>query len=305
MPKLLSKIVMTAMLVSLTTTAQAQIPSAAPSIPPAQPTPANGVPSPTASPSPTPSTTPAASTTDIKLLGKALGVFWQGNRAQTNSQIVMTVQEKNTNKTLVQINATVKTIAQTGDKFRSELIVSKAGSPTKLNYTIVCDGQNVWVYRPDKRQYAQTTFPAFKGEYYSLLIGLSSVFFVSMSETGRKEIIADISANRSPLQSIPQNEIKNLQGSNRQVDGQNLYAYSYDNSADKSNFTGLVQPDTGVLKQIEFTSNDARGDLKIVEKILTHATTNNNANDRLFKFAPPRGVRKVKSLSGDLNKLLQ
>ncbi len=306
----------TAALVSLTGTAQAQLPSASPTIPPVQPEPSNGLPSappsdptrtpatPTVTPTPSPTIAPSANTIDLKLLTKAVGIFWQGSRSQTQSQIVMTIQGKSTNTKLVTINATSTTIAQTGDKFRSQLTISKVGSPSKLTYTIVGNGQTVWVYRPDKRQYARYTFSAFKSEYYSTLIGLSSVFFVSMPEPTRKQIIASLKTDSNPLSSISPTEIKNLQGSNRLIDGQNLYVYSYDNKEEKLNFSGLVQPETGILKQIEFVSNDERADLKITEKILSH-TTSNDTTSQTFRFSPPRGVKQVKSVSSDLIKLLQ
>jgi outer membrane lipoprotein-sorting protein len=305
MLKFLSKLVVAAVLVSMTGSAQAQLPSASPSIPPAQPQPSNGLPStPPNNPTPTPTTAPATTNIDLKLLNKAVGQFWQGNRAQTQSQIVMTIQSKTPNAKLVEINATSKTIAQTGDKFRSQLTISKVGNPSKLTYTIVGNGQTVWVYSPAKRQYAKYTFPAFKSEYYSTLIGLSSVFFVSMPEETRKQVIASFKTDSNPLSSIPQTDIKNLQGSNRLVDGQNLYVYAYDNKEEKLSFSGLVQPETGILKQIEFVSNDERADLKITEKILSHTTSNNTAS-KTFRFSPPRGTKQVKSVSDDLLKLLQ
>lgn len=294
--KFLSKIVTATVLVSLTSNAQAQLPPALPAKPQSQPPP-------TIAPAPTPSAPPTSTTLDLKLLSKALGVFWQGNLAQTESQIVMTIQGKSANANSVKINATAKTIAHTENKFRSELTVSRSGIPSKLTYTIVCDGNNVWMYRPDKHQYSQSTFPEFQAQYYSLLIGISSIFFVSMSELGRKEILDDLAANRSPLKSMPPDKMTNLQGGNRQVDGQNLYVYSYDNKDDRSNFSGFVQPETGILKQVEFTINNQGKDLKIVEKILSH-TTKTDSNKQIFRFSPPKGVKKVKSLSSDLLQLI-
>jgi outer membrane lipoprotein-sorting protein len=305
MLKLLSKIVVATVMVGLTGTAQAQVPTVSPSIPPVQPQPADGLPSPIpTNPAPTPTPAPATSSIDLNLLSKAVRQFWRGNRAQTQSQIVMTIQTKTPTARLVEINATSKTIAQTGDKFRSQLTVSKVGSPAKLTYTIVGNGKNVWVYNPAKRQYAKYTFSAFKSEYYSTLIGLSSVFFVSIPEDIRKQTIASFQSDSNPLSSLPLADIKNLQGSNRLVDGQNLYVYSYENKAEKLSFSGLVQPETGMLKQIELVSNDERVDLKITEKILSHTTSNNNTS-QAFRFAPPRGAKQVKSVSGDLLKLLQ
>lgn len=298
------------MLASLTSTVQAQTPTSTPtpklpptpnSTPTTTPRPTltpNSIPAPT-----TPSARPTATTPDLKLLTKAIGIFWQGNRAQTESQVVMTIQPQGKNTTPVQINATVKTIAQTDDRFRSELILSRSGSPTKTAYTIVCDGQNVWIYRPDKRQYSQTTFSEFKPQPYSLLVGLSTVFFVSAPEAGRKTVITDIAAGRDPFKSIPAELMANLQGNTRQVDGQSLQVYTTDNKVSKISFTGLIQPVTGILKQIEFTSTTEVGDMKIVEKIMTHTTTT-NPSKQTFKFSPPPGVKKVRSDS-DLLQLVR
>jgi outer membrane lipoprotein-sorting protein len=287
MSKILSAIAISTMLVSLTSNVHAQ---KTPTAPPAN--------------NPTPSATPTATTPELKLLGKAIGLFWQGNRARTESQIVMTFQRKGTKASPVQINASVKTIAQTEDRFRSELTISRAGSPTTITYSIVCDGQTVWMYRPDKRQYSQSTFAEFKPQPYSLLVGLSTVFFVSIPEPGRKAIVRDIAAGGDPFKSIPASQLNNLQGTIRQVDGQNLRVYTFDNPAEKSSFSGFVQPETGFLKQVEFTSNIAEVDIKIVEKISTHTTTT-DPSTKTFKFSPQPGVKKVQSVATDLLQLLQ
>jgi outer membrane lipoprotein-sorting protein len=289
MPKFLSEMVVAVMLVSLSSTVGAQTPTSTP-----RPTP-----TPT-----TPSVKPTATTPNLKLLTKAIGIFWQGNRAQTDSQIVMTIQRPGKNISPIQINATIKTIAQTDDRFRAELILSRSGSPNKIAYSIVCDGQNVWIYRPDKRQYSQTTFSEFKPQTYSLLVGLSTVFFVSAPESGRKTVVTDIAAGRDPFKSIPAELIANLKTNVRQVDGQNLQAYILDNPSSKISFSGLIQPETGVLKQIEFANTTETGDIKIVEKIMTHTTTT-NPNKQTFRFSPPPGVKKVQSVDKDLRQLFQ
>jgi outer membrane lipoprotein-sorting protein len=286
MSKFLSAIAISTILVSLASHVHAQAPTAPPAT------------------TPTPSATPTATTPELKLLGKAIGLFWQGNRARTESQIVMTFQRKGTKTSPVQINASVKTISQTEDRFRSELTISRAGSPATITYSIVCDGQTVWMYRPDKRQYSQSTFAEFKPQPYSLLVGLSTVFFVSIPEPDRKAIISDLATGGDPFRSIPTAQLKNLQGNIRQVDGENLRVYTFDNPAEKSSFSGFVQPETGFLKQVEFVSNIADADIKIVEKISTHTTTT-DPSTKPFKFSPPPGVKKVQSVATDLLQLLQ
>jgi outer membrane lipoprotein-sorting protein len=286
MSKFLSETIVTVLLLSLTSSVRAQTPTAAPT------------------PAATPTAAPTATAPELKLLGKAIAIFWQGNRAQSESQIVMTFQTKGNKGNPVQINANVKTIAQTGDRFRSELTISRSGSPTSISYSIVCDGQTVWMYRPDKRQYSQSTFAQFKPQPYSLLVGLSTVFFVSMPEAGRKAVIADIRAGGDPFKSLTPSQIANFKGSIREVDGQNLRVYAFDNPAEKSGFSGFIQPETGTLKRVEFVSNTSEVDVKIVEKIVSYTTTT-NPNTKSFRFAPPPGVKKVQSVATDLLQLLQ
>jgi outer membrane lipoprotein-sorting protein len=286
MSKLLSAVAIAAMLVSFTSNVRAQTPTTTPTTTPA------------------PSATPSATTPELKLLGKAIGLFWQGNRAQTESQIVMTYQRKGTKAAPVQINATIKTIAQTEDQFRSELTITRSGSPATITYSILCDGQTVWMYRPDKRQYSQSTFAEFKPQPYSLLVGLSTVFFVSMSEPGRKAVVADLATGTNPLKSLTASQAANFKSSIVKFEGQNLRAYTFDNQAEKSNFSGFVQPETGILKRVEFVSNTPEAEIKIVEKIINHTTTS-DPSIKTFRFSPPPGVKKVQSVATDLLQLLQ
>jgi outer membrane lipoprotein-sorting protein len=300
--KLLSKLLVAAVISSISTNVRAQVPS--PTLPKSTPTAVPTVaPSPSVAPAPTPATTPAASNLDRKLLGKAVSVFWQGNRARTESQIVMTVRPKGRNTNPIQINANVKTIAQTGDRFRSDLTVSRVGSPVKFTYSAICDGKNVWLYRPDKREYSQLKFTDFKPQFHSLLVGLSTIFFVSMVESDRQTIVKAIASGLNPFEAIESKELADLKGSTRQVDDKNFYVYAYDRQEDKSNISGFVQPDTAILKRIDFANSIDEGDINIVENIISHKAINSN-NNRIFKFIPPKGVKKVKNFSVDLMQLI-
>ncbi len=257
---------------------------------------------------PTPATSDPISSTapDLKLLNQAVGLFWQGNRARTESQIVLTIQGKTAAFNSVTINATVKSIAQTGDLFRSELTISRSGNPTKNIYTIVSNGRDVWLYRPDKGRYSQLKLSEFKSQFYSPLIGLTSIFFVSMSEKDRQKLITDLASNPNYFKLLTAEEIKNIQGITRQVDGKNLYVYYYSNPKVNTNFVGFVRPDTGKLQQVEFVSDSEFAVVKIVEKIIDRTTTTTvESPDRLFKFSPPQGTKKVDSISTELLQLLQ
>jgi outer membrane lipoprotein-sorting protein len=291
--KLLVGIAVTTGFVNLTNIGQAQVPSTAPKVTP-QSQPNSTTPLRPASPQP--STTPTLTTPDLTLLGKVVGTFWQTNCARTESQLVMNVRDKSAD---IQVYATIKTLAQTGNKFRTELAFAQPGSAPTATYTIVSNGKQVWIYRPDKRQYSQTTFPKFQAESYSFLIGASSIFFLSLSEPDRQEAIAALATDRNFLAVLPKEQIKDLQGSQRQLNGENIYVYSYENKQESWGFNGFVQPQTGILKQIELTGKTDGINFSVVEKIVNR-TTQIAPDSKSFRFSPPKGVKKVKSLPIDL-----
>lgn len=293
MSKFLSGIILTTLLVGWTSITHAQVPAASPTTPPAQPRPSIA---PSSQPQPTLSPTPKSTTPDLILLGKVISTFWQTNRAQTASQIVMNLRDGSAD---LKVYATVNTIVQTGNKFRTELIFAQPGAKPTATYTIVCDGQKVWIYRPDKRQYAQTTFPEFQAQPYSFLVGAASIFFLSIPEADRQEIITALATDRQFLTMLPKQQIKDLQGGQRQLDGQNSYVYSYENKQENWNFNGFIQPQTGILKQIELTGKTGRMNFTLAEKIISR-NTQPTLDRQIFRFSPPKGVKKVKSLPIDL-----
>lgn len=286
-------------------TLHAQLPPAVPNT--STPSPSEPQPQPSVSPQPSvappPATAPQPATStepDLTLLGKVLGAFLQTNKARTESQLVMKLQAKDGD---VEIYARSKTVAKTSGEFRSELTFAQPGQPPTASYTIVSNGSKVWIYRPDRRQYSQTTLAKFQAQPYSYLVGLSTIFFLSVTESNRRDINSALAVSPSFLTSLPKEQIKDLQGSRRQVEGQELYAYSYINKSENWSFNGLVNPQTGILKQIEFTgkldAKDGGGEFTLTEKIIDRNSQPQIANS-LFKFSPPKGTKKVKSLDIDL-----
>ena len=283
---------------------QAQLPPASPSPIPSQSPPQ---PLPTASPTPSqsqpPSPQPAATAPDLTLLGKVLGAFLKTNRVSTESQIVMTVPYKGVD---FKIYVRSKTIAQSSGEFRSEITFAPPGQPPTATYTIVSDRRRVWIYRPDRRQYSQTTVAKFQAQPYSYLVGMSSIFFLTLTEPARREINAALAYSPNFLAALPERDLKDLQGSKRQVEGQELYVYSYTNKLENWTFNSFVQPQTGILKQVEFTGTlDAKNggsNFTLTEKIIDRAPQP-TVNSSIFKFLPPKGTKKVQSLAIDLTGL--
>jgi outer membrane lipoprotein-sorting protein len=298
MSKFLLRTIVATALLGLASTSHAQLPPASPVTPVPSKSPS---PSPTTSPQPSVSPQPTAPTTpDLTLLGKVLGVFLQTDRAQTESEIVMTLKGKAAD---MKVYARTKTIAKTSGEFRSEVIFAQPGQSPTATYTIVSDNSKVWIYRPDRRQYTQTTLAKFQAQPYSYLIGISSIFFLSVSEANRKDINAALAASPNFLTSLPKSDLKDLQGGRRQLEGKELYVYSYTNQPDSWGFNSLVNPQTGTLEQIEFNSKvddkDGIMNFTLNEKIVTR-NPQPAVNNTLFKFSPPKGTKKVKSLDIDL-----
>ncbi len=296
MSKFLFGSIFAALIVGLASTTHAQLPPTSPASP--LPTQAEPQPSPALSPQPTATTKP-----DLTLLGKALGIFLQTNKAKTDAQIVMTLQDKGAD---LKIYAQTKTIAKTSGEFRSELTFAQPGQQPTATYTIVCDGRSVWIYRPDRRQYAQTTITKFQAQPYSYLVGLSSIFFLTITEPVRRDLKASLASSPSVLTSLPESQIKDLQGGKQQIDGRELYVYSYNNKLENWLFNGFVEPQTGILKQIEFTGKldpkDGGTNFTIAEKIVDR-NSQPVINNATFKFSPPKGTKKVTSLAIDLTGL--
>ncbi|MCY7337081.1 MAG: hypothetical protein LH613_12860 [Chamaesiphon sp.] len=286
----------------LASATQAQLPPASPS-----PIPSQSQPQPAASPTPSqsqpPSLQPAATAPDLTLLGKVLGAFLKTNRVSTESQIVMTVPDKGAD---FKIYARSKTIAQSSGEFRSEVTFARPGQPPTATYTIVSDRRRVWIYRPDRRQYSQTTIAKFQAQPYSYLVGISSIFFLTLTEPARRELNTALASSPNFLAGLPERDIKDLQGSRQQVEGQDLYVYSYTNKLENWTFNSFVQPQTGILKQVEFTGaldpKDGGSNFTLTEKIIDRRPQP-TVNSSIFKFLPPKGTKKVQSLSIDLTGL--
>jgi outer membrane lipoprotein-sorting protein len=253
---------------------------------------------------PTPQSQPVSPTstslkaTDLPLLKRAIGKFWQTNTVETESQIeIDSSDEKGKSKYFI----SVKTIAKVERKFRSELNINRVGQTSKTKYTIVCDGDKAWIYRPDVRQYIEIDSHYFGREPSASIVGLSSFLFTSIDEKERQDLIADISGEDSRMVSIE--NFKLLQLSQQQIDSRNLSLYTYGDRDDNPDvkLSGFVYPQTAMLERTEIKFRDRDKYTKIVEKIVKR-NPEVAIDSRTFIFSPPKGSKKVKSLQVGLFK---
>jgi outer membrane lipoprotein-sorting protein len=285
MSKFLLGTIVAAVLIGLTSVSQAQI------SPGATPPPKSTVPAPTSPPKASTSTAP-----DLTLLSKAIGVFWQSDRTETSSQMFLYGKGQGIDRS---ISAQINTIAQIGNKFQTQLVVAPTGSSPKITYTIVSNGKDVWIYRPDRRQYAKTTFTAFRSSSNWLWTGVSSSLFLSITAADRQEMLSSLGTDRDVIKSVPPEQFKDLIGSERQIDGKTLYGYSYNFKDAGFSVDILLQPQLATVQKIEFSGKVDDMDVKISENIFSR-NPQVNITKKTFEFAPPKGVKKVKTLEIEL-----
>ncbi|WP_309740409.1 hypothetical protein [Chamaesiphon sp. OTE_20_metabat_361] len=306
MSKLLLGSIFSSVLIGLTSVSQSQVlPEVAP--PPKSTIPTQTQPSKTPDATPSNSTittptqvpeAPSATTPDLTLLSKAVGVFWQSDRTETNSQMIIRGEQQGVK---IEMSAQVKTIAQIGNKFQTQLVFTPVGSTPKATYTIVSNGRDVWIYRPDRRQYAKTTFDAFRSGADWLWTGISSSMFLTISAADRQEMLSVLGTDRDIIKSIPPSQYKDLVGSQRQVGGQDFYNYSYNFKAEGFIFDVLVQPQTATVQRIEFNGKVDGMNISLSEQIISRKPQV-KISKRTFEFTPPRGVKKVKAIDIELFK---
>ena len=228
---------------------------------------------------------------DSQLLKKAVLTFYQSNRIQSKSKMTF---DFNASGIKGQINVNMTTIVETGGKFNSQVIFANPQSaPIKFN--IISNGQKVWIYRPDKRVYRQTSIAKFDKERF--WVGISAAFFSMIAEKDRLNLIdgadSTFDSNLSAMLKAPQ--IKDFKGERVLVEDRSLYAFS---SLFLGNykFTGIVQPDTGVLAQLEMSGMSDDMNILVKERIDSWKSIA-SIDKKTFTFSPPKGVRQVKTLS--------
>jgi outer membrane lipoprotein-sorting protein len=255
----------------------------------AQIPPASTTPVPQSQPN-SPTATPLKAS-DLSLLTRAVGKFWQTDIAETESQMeIDSYDEKGKNKAFV----SVKTIAKVGKKFRSELTIDRVNQKSKIKYTIVSNGEKVWIYRPDIRQYAEISIDDFYSKPAASIIGLFSITFISLGELQRQELITDILGEQNQILSLE--SLKKMQVDQQQIGKQSfLSVYTYSDRNDEVSISGFINPQMGMFDRIAFKFGDKQSRTEMVEKMIRR-NSKPTITDKTFTFSPPKGVKKVKSL---------
>lgn len=237
-----------------------------------------------------PSTT---SQLDLPLLIKTGETFFKGNNYQTVSQM----QLKGTKQGIdVTFNIQAKTTVNSTNKFRSEIAFAQDGKPSKESAVVVSDGKQVYIYRPDLKQYSVISSQAFNKSNDSFLIGLSSSFFLEFADNMGKYIASGALSKPEVIKEISTAANQAIQGETRNVEGKQTYVYSFNDPKQGYTLSAFVNPQLANLEQMQIVGKDDGLDIAIIEKIQQRTEVKNLA-PQTFRFTPPLGAKKVKSLS--------
>lgn len=240
-----------------------------------------------------PASTATSSQLNLPLLIKTGETFFKGNNYQTLSQMQLKGRNQGADVTFY---IQSKTIVNSTNKFRSEIAFTQDGKPSKESAVVISDGKQVYIYRPDLQQYSIITSQAFNKSNDSFLIGLSSSFFLEFADNMGKYIASGALSQPSAIQQISAAANEAIQGETRNVEGKQIYIYSFNDPKQGYTLSAYVNPQLANLEQMQIVSKDSGSDIAIIEKIQQRTEVKNLA-PQTFSFTPPRGAKKVKSLS--------
>ncbi|BAT55235.1 unknown protein [Nostoc sp. NIES-3756] len=230
---------------------------------------------------------------DLALLAQMVTNLLKSDRYQTDSQIEFKVGSKGTERT---IYLQSKMIMQSGRKFRAEITYNKPGKSPQPGNLVISDGKQVWIYRSDLKQYAVTSYFDFKDSNDWVLIGLSSFVFLDFPEEDRKVAANGNLSQRNVLTYLNVDGRTGFKGIRQKVDGQEVYVYNYKHPTDEFTLNAVVNPQTANLKQVQLIGKSKNLDIFVTERIV-NKITNPIIRTGTFRFFPPKGTKRVKTLS--------
>lgn len=227
---------------------------------------------------------------DLRLLAKVFKRFLESETYQTESDIQINSVAGNTT---VQTSVNIKTIAHHPNKFRSEITFANPGKTgTTVNALVISDGIQVWLYRPDLKQYQRMKYSEFERYKDSYWLGFSSLLYSQVTPDVRQYMIQDEAFVTQAVQAVGA-DLRDLRGVTQTVNNRSLYVYQYNDTKEGFVFSAFVEPTTGAIAQFRVQGKAEGNDITITEQIVRR-TANPPIAPNTFKFLPPIGVRQVK-----------
>lgn len=241
----------------------------------------------------TPSNSELSNRPDYKILAKTVANFFTSDTYQTESELQLSGSSAGVT---FSSSMQVKTIVKSPKKFRSEITFPSSNGSVGKKYIVVSDGEQVWIYRSDLKQYAVKNYEAFEKSNDDFIIGMSSALYLKIAPSfkgittglGNKNL-ADV------LEEMLSSRNLALKGGVRSIDSKTYHFYEFTQQKEGFTFNALVEPETVKLEQIQILGKSQGMDIALKEKIIRRIE-NPTLEANTFSFAPPEGTTKVDSL---------
>lgn len=130
-------------------------------------------------------------------------------------------------------------------------------------------------------------------------MGFSSLLFLDASTKVEESITANNISESNVvdlLHSVLLSEKLPIQGSSQQIQGEDYYTYSYNDSLKGLSYNVLVNSDSATVERIELTGQRQDLDIVVTEKIRRRGSPL-QINANTFSFPSPAGMQQVESMS--------
>lgn len=238
---------------------------------------------------------PAPARPDLELLSKAVTNFFRTQSYETESKMQFNITGSRVNITY---NWDVKTIFKYPNLFRSEINLPDFETEELKKYIIVSNGQQVWTYAPDRKEYAVNDYNNFDRSNDSILMGVVSSFFVkvlpSIRATMPPDLFTEPNISRTFREMIESSNVP-IKVEMLTVEGKQYYVYEIPDPQKEYTFTVFVTPETASLERVKLSGKMRNMDLVITEEIIRKTENPVTANDT-FKFSPPPEITKVDAI---------
>ncbi len=234
---------------------------------------------------------------NLNLFLRAFRDFAQGSATQTTSKLSLRATSQGAT---VEAAAQIQAIAQKPNQFRADIVFGSEDKTPARRYQIISDGKAVWIYRPDTQAYSVQTYPEFDKSDDSFLIGATSGLYLNLpADLGSSfsdENLAMIASNPTLVASLYKEMKTQFKGYQKDSAGKNFAVYAMGEAKSPEQINLWVEPQTGTLQQFQMSGQDK--DLNFsLQEVIVNRVANPKINPNTFRFIPPKGAKRVKTLS--------
>lgn len=229
---------------------------------------------------------------DLQVLAKAFGDLMRTPALEARTETRMSGTGQGFSFTSRQQHHVTVTLPY---RFRAETAMVKEDNAAGAKYIAVSNGAKVITYRPGLKQYASVTRAAFDDNGDEVLVlGLYGALYFN------RDLLKGFGAITPENQETVLQELRKdgttLTGVTEMVEGRDLAMFTLFLAKEKITLRFRIDPRTSQIEELEMKVKEKNMDVTMFEKVLSRTPLQAPAAGT-FEFTPPKGVKRVKSLS--------